>query len=586
MLRASRAGWTLLALLLTLAGCAGGSAVDRIACPELGAGTPSLVRPIVPLPFDAAEKGTFDGGWFAGYAFVPPPDVTLTASVSGALPDAGVLLLLYGPRAADGTWGICQAVSAEASEGSADLSFGVGSGLSGELLLVVANQNPLAAAGTTFQLTLSCEGACAVAPACPEPLAATCDISYCPGGFAKDDDGCPICACVGGDSACPPGQLLLAGKCVDPCAVNVTGDPVCGSDGNTYASEQAALCAGVPETLPGSCEDACGAFECGVTCAEYVVDPDTHCRTCECRDTSDCSACSATWSPVCGSDGVTYVNACYATCAGVARGYPGACLSGCAMPAAKCPSPDDYGYDPETLCPTCAFVAGAAAATSAATVCGVVCSEHSEAGKCTDRVFRSFPSVEAAKAATLVVVENPCVVQGCETKEDCMPPGKQPLGSSFECEPVKGTSGGYCRHATVCGTDGCGPGQKCAAFGEVDVCVSSCGCPNVFDPVCAILGAKARVFDSACNASCAGATIVQPGRCCKALEVTCGEGEVPALDTFGCRTGGCAPAADCAAVCTDGGQCVGTLDGGTAASACEAHCAGQQVDVTNIGCKP
>lgn len=555
-------------LVLPFAGCAGESGMDRISCPTLGAGTPALVSPITALSFDAAQKGSFAGGWFVGYAFVPPPDVTITASLAGAAPGARALLMLYGPRTAYGDWGICQRVSDPASDGSTSLSVSITGGVSGELLLVVATQAPKAAAGTSFQLTLACEGACAVEPACPEPLAATCGISFCPTGFARDGD-CPTCACETGVSACPPGFLLVAGACVDPCALNVTGDPVCGSDGQTWPSAQAALCAGVPDTKAGSCEAACGSFSCNKECGAFAVDPDTWCPLCECR-AHDCAACPGTWSPVCGSDGVTWPNACRAACAGVAAVTPGECLAGCPMPTKECG--DDFGYD--ALCPTCSYPPSALGGPGA---CALLC----DGEECETKAWRAFPSASAAKKAAALVAERPCALLDCTKDADCAPPGKAPEGHQYTCREVKGVPVGTCTHTVPCDSGKCPAGRECATVQGAKLCVSSCSCPVVYDPVCALAGGEATAFDSACDAHCAGATIIQAGSCCKAREVSCKDGEVPELDAMGCRTGGCVEARACEDLCSEGGQCVHVLDApDTAPSACLAHCAGHQVDPT------
>lgn len=70
------------------------------------------------------------------------------------------------------------------------------------------------------------------------------------------------------------------------CSCTPTEDPVCGSDGVSYANPCNANCAGTPIARTGQCPADHGV--CG---------------------------CAALNAPVCGANGVTYENACSANCA-------------------------------------------------------------------------------------------------------------------------------------------------------------------------------------------------------------------------------------------------------------------------------
>ena len=155
-------------------------------------------------------------------------------------------------------------------------------------------------------------------PTCGGPNGATCG----PGHFCKYPIG--VCDPASGVGMCAP----------VPPACPTLWDPVCGCDGVTYSNECVADTAGAMIAHRGICAEICGGIA-GIPCP-----PGDFCKfpmgTCNVADNLGVclpvpGGCPDVWQPVCGCDGVTYSNECYADRAGIAVDHPGECaVASCA----------------------------------------------------------------------------------------------------------------------------------------------------------------------------------------------------------------------------------------------------------------
>ncbi|RMF81991.1 MAG: hypothetical protein D6739_08740, partial [Nitrospirae bacterium] len=273
------------------------------------------------------------------------------------------------------------------------------------------------------------------------------------------NDGCG----PGGYCDKPVGQCGGTGTCAArPASCAPVTDPVCGCDGATYDNACEAARAGVAVDHPGPCPAPCsGNGDCPQ--GQYCDKPEG-----VCGGTGVCSdrplRCGFLFDPVCGCDGATYDNPCWAAMAGVSVAQAGACPRACTTNA-------DCGAEEY-----CATPAGA---------CG-------GEGVCTQRPFLCKDPLSPVCGCDGATYDNACSAAQA---------GVSPA-THGACRP--------CSEAADCDT-----GESCqrpfGACGEAGVCLPAPdACDPALKPVC---GCDGATYANRCYAALGGTSVAASGHC-------------------------------------------------------------------------
>ena len=287
----------------------------------------------------------------------------------------------------------------------------------------------------------------------------------CEGACSTDDecvswDGTELyCAKTSGDCEGKGSCEELPWICPDVWA------PVCGCNDKTYGNSCEAASAGVNVDYEGKCKtETCWSNDMCAT-GEYCFFEDCALESGVCEVSPE--ACPEMWSPVCGCDGETYSNKCFAAIAGTSVDYEGECTPAYCWSNDMC-TDDDY----------CFYA---------------VCAQ--ETGTCLPRPEICYTLYAPVCGCDGETYANDCVAAVAGVSVD----------HEGECTPV----------TTICWEDSmCDKGEYC----ELASCGAKSGacaprpenCYMIYKPVC---GCDGVIYGNDCVAAAAGMTIDYEGAC-------------------------------------------------------------------------